>query len=266
MTGTDVPSVAEFDSQADFELTQDRVAKSRSAGNIGIRNDSDTELQAFRLEQVEFHLAEHSAKAFAGLEKIRVQSPDRFDALRRVYRRWLQEHLKCDSKTSPGHLLYRTLADEVCQRVMGYLTQVTLVTKPGVMYAEIFVNDCESSPLGDSANDRLLAVARGERLGLQIPLALSEGLRFYEPAALIVVDERGYPDDPLHLLVEPGVTECDRQIDTVIRARWLPAVNRIGCFGRWSFLRLEGDETRQASALQQHLDRLTRPESPWDYL
>ena len=83
---------------------------------------------------------------------------------------------------------------------------------------------------------------RNEKLGFEVPYVDGAEEHHYRPDFIAVVDDGHGADDPLNLVLEvkgqrkPG---DDAKHDTMLRL-WVPAINAIGRFGRWGFLRVDG--------------------------
>src|SRR5690606_20314782 len=78
---------------------------------------------------------------------------------------------------------------------------------------------------------------KNQALGFEVPYRLGSTTRRYLPDFIVLVDDGGGPDDPLHLVVEiKGVREIDAQIKAeTMKTLWVPGVNNLGTFGRWGF-------------------------------
>ena len=82
----------------------------------------------------------------------------------------------------------------------------------------------------------------------------------YRPDFIAVVDDGHGADDPLSLVLEvKGERDAtDDAKDDTVRRMWVPAVNAVGRFGRWGFLRVDGPYDL-GRAIDAYLARLTVP-------
>ncbi|MCC5972109.1 MAG: DEAD/DEAH box helicase family protein [Pararhodobacter sp.] len=194
-----------------------------------------------------------------------------FPAAKRIVNQWLNEgHLVTKNGTMPAQLLYRELADEVCDIIFG-----ALIDKPGGERILRAVLD-PYNPLGSTRDvnfntskatryhprpdkshinwiitdsdwedklaaaiedhPRVSAYTKNHNLGFEIPYLVEGSPRAYRPDFLIRLDT----PEPTTLIVEvKGFRGHDAMLkaDTA-RSKWVPAINRLGRFGRWSFAEL----------------------------
>ena len=82
---------------------------------------------------------------------------------------------------------------------------------------------------------RVLAYAKNQALGFEIPYLDSGITRRYLPDFLVRLDDGG--DEPLNLILEvKGIKdESDKAKAQTTRELWVPGVNALGSFGRWAF-------------------------------
>jgi len=194
-----------------------------------------------------------------------------FPAAKRIVNQWLNEgHLVTKNGTMPAQLLYRELADEVCDIIFG-----ALIDKPGgerILRAvldpynpigstcDVNFNTSKATryhPRPDKSHinwiitdsdwedklaaqieehPRVAAYAKNHNLGFEIPYLVEGSPRAYRPDFLIRLDT----PEPTTLIVEvKGFRGHDAMLkaDTA-RNKWVPAINRLGRFGRWSFAEL----------------------------
>jgi type III restriction enzyme len=170
----------------------------------------------------------------------------------------------------PAQLLYREIADEVCDLIFG-----ALIDKPGgesVLRAVLDPYNPTGSTSGVNFNttkatryqprpdkshvnwiitdsdweDKLAAViedhpkvvsyAKNHNLGLDVPYLMEGEARNYRPDFLIRLDT----PEPTTLIIEvKGFRGHDAMLKAeTMRAKWIPAVNRLGTYGRWGFAEL----------------------------
>jgi hypothetical protein len=82
---------------------------------------------------------------------------------------------------------------------------------------------------------RVLAYAKNQALGFEIPYLDRGVTRRYLPDFLVRLDDSG--DEPLNLVLEvKGIKdESDKAKAQTTRDLWVPGVNALGGFGRWAF-------------------------------
>jgi len=82
---------------------------------------------------------------------------------------------------------------------------------------------------------RVLAYAKNQALGFDIPYLDGGTTRRYAPDFLVRLDDGG--DEPLNLILEvKGFRdEADKAKAETARDLWVPGVNALGGFGRWAF-------------------------------
>jgi type III restriction enzyme len=87
---------------------------------------------------------------------------------------------------------------------------------------------CEDHP-------RVIAYAKNQALGFEIPYLDAGVTRRYTPDFLVRLDDGG--QDPLNLVLEvKGLRdESDKAKAQTTRELWVPGVNALGAFGRWNF-------------------------------
>ncbi|MCC5967555.1 MAG: DEAD/DEAH box helicase family protein [Natronohydrobacter sp.] len=194
-----------------------------------------------------------------------------FPAAKRIVNQWLNEgHLVTKGGTMPAQLLYRELADEVCDIIFG-----ALIDKPGgerILRAvldpynpigstrDVNFNTSKATryhPRPDKSHinwiitdsdwedklaaaiedhPRVAAYTKNHNLGFEIPYLVEGSPRAYRPDFLIRLDT----PEPTTLIVEvKGFRGHDAMLkaDTA-RNKWVPAINRLGRFGQWGFAEL----------------------------
>ena len=197
-----------------------------------------------------------------------------FGQLKRITRQWLGEHLVCSGGTYPAQLLYESLADRACDRIVQAIENVPLPDRPIAALLDPFnaegstrhVRFTTSKPTryktaadrchvnwvvcdGDweaelcrvaEANPHVRAYVKNQGLGLEVPYRQGTEARRYLPDFVVLVDDGQGPEDPLHLVVEvKGFRGEDaKEKKLTMETSWVPGVNRLGRFGRWDFLEL----------------------------
>ncbi len=259
-------------------LSIDPTAAPPTARNEAIVGEGVTlsldELKQARDSSIAFYLAGHALRTwFRDAEG--TLRPWLFPQLLTITRRWMAECLSTPG-TYPGYLLWRGLADLAAERIYracvegaggagelrpifdpyndtGSSRHVRFQTTKTNLYAtradkcqiDRIVMDSDWEAAGAQALEEMsevLRYVRNEKLGYEVPYVDGAEEHHYRPDFIAVVDDGRGADDPLHLVLE--VKGQHRQGDDAkhgtMRALWVPAVNAIGRFGRWGFLRVDG--------------------------
>ena len=193
-----------------------------------------------------------------------------FGQLKRIARQWLDNHLVCKGGTYPAQLMYLTLADMACERIMQGIVKHLVGERPVKAVLDPFntagstidihfttskqlwptdarcchINYvvCDSDweaqfcPVVEG-HPRALAYVKNHGLGFEVPYRLGGEARTYIPDFIVLVDDGRGKDDPLHLIVEiKGYRGEDAKVKkATMEAYWVPGVNTLGTFGRWAF-------------------------------
>lgn len=240
----------------------------------GIVGESETltmdHLKTLRSSTIATEVAKHMV-----LEKLRDANEEPrlhlFPAAKRIVNQWLNEgHLVCKDGTVPAMLLYRELADEVCEIISG-----ALIDKPGgqsLMRAVLDPYTPVGTTLGVNFNTsvatryaprsdkshlnwiitdsdweyklvarieehpKVVCYTKNHNLGFEVPYLYEAEPRMYRPDFLIKLDTQ----ELTTLIIEvKGYRGHDAMIkaDTIAH-KWVPAINRNGKFGRWGFAEL----------------------------
>ena len=279
---------ASFNSDSTLVLTPERVGPSvtRNEGIVG----EGVDLRLDRLDDVRratllYHLAGH-------LLETRYRDADGapkshlFGQLKRLAGQWLDRHLVCKGGTRRAQLLYRQLADLACERIARAITvryaderPVTAVLDPynpegSTAYVHFATSKdtwrthparchidhvvCDSSWEAEfcrvaESHPAVLAYAKNQGLGLEIPWSQGALPRIYLPDFVLRLDDGRGAGDPLHLIVEikgrRGEDAKDKK--ATVESYWLPGVNRLGAYGRWGFA-----EFRDVWGIEEGLARL----------
>ena len=197
-----------------------------------------------------------------------------YPELSKIVKRWLKEHLECVGGTTPSLVLYRTIADMACDRVMhaivrspGGAKRVLAIPDPfeprgSTSYVNFTTSKAErweTSPLRSHVNwavldsdwegefcraveqhPLVLAYVKNHGLGFEVPY-LHQGQRhLYRPDFIVQLDDGHGRDDPLNLVVEVkgyrGEDAKDKK--STMLTHWVPGVNALESFGRWDFVEL----------------------------
>ncbi|MFC3614766.1 BPTD_3080 family restriction endonuclease [Lutimaribacter marinistellae] len=263
----------DFSGQEPYVLTPEKVAATvvTMQGIVGQAEKLTLDyLKAQRQSTIATHIAKHMI-----FEKLRDANEQPrmhlFPAAKRIVNQWLKEgHLVCKGDTVPAQLLYRELADEVCEIIFGALKDqpggdsvlraILDPYNPTGSTADVNFNTSKATryhPRPDRSHvnwivtdsdweDKLAAriedhpmvtaYAKNHNLGLEVPYLLEGEPRNYLPDFLIRL---GAPE-PTTLVVEvKGFRGHDAMIKAdTMRNKWIPTVNRLGTYGRWAFAEL----------------------------
>ncbi|MBI2212841.1 MAG: DEAD/DEAH box helicase family protein [Acidobacteria bacterium] len=194
-----------------------------------------------------------------------------FGQLKRIAREWLENYLECRGGTYPAQLVYVQLADLACEKITaavrnryaderrimatldpynasGSTRHVNFNTSKTSRWQtnperchinwSILDSDWEAEFCRVAeAHPRVRAYVKNHNLGLEVPYLYQGEARRYRPDFIVLVDDGRGPDDPLQLVVEiKGLRdESDKQKKLAMETQWIPGVNNLGTFGRWSF-------------------------------
>ena len=267
---------AEFNADSMLELTPDLIGPSvtHNEGIIGKGVDLNlVHTNDLRRSTLLFHLTQrllYTKWRDAGEEP----QLHLFGQLKRVTRRWLDEHLVCSGGTYPAQLMYQELADMACERITAAITRAERGTSPvkavldpynpvgstrHVHFATTKTTLWKTAPnrchlnwvvcdsdweaefcrVADS-HPRVNAYVKNQGLGLEVPYRSGSIPRTYLPDFIVLVDDGRGEDDPLHLIIEikghRGEDAKDKK--ATMETYWVPGVNQRGGFGRWAFAEL----------------------------
>ena len=197
-----------------------------------------------------------------------------FGQLKRVTRQWLDNHLVCEGGTYPAQLMYQELADLACERITtGIVTrfagetpikavldpynstgstkhvsfntskQTRWQTDPRQCHVNWAVcdSDWEAEFCRIAEKHPLVrSYVKNQGLGLEVPYRSGSDLRRYIPDFIVRVDDGRGQDDLLNVVVEikgyRGEDAKDKKL--TMDTYWVPGVNNLGTYGRWTFREL----------------------------
>ena len=90
--------------------------------------------------------------------------------------------------------------------------------------------------------DEVRAYAKNQGIGLRIPYTCDGRPGNYYPDIIVKIDDGRGTADLLNLLLEVSgqrKKEKEAKVQTA-KTLWVPAVNNLGTFGRWTFLEIDG--------------------------
>jgi type III restriction enzyme len=255
-----------------LELTPDQVGPSvtTNQGIIGQGVELTLDhLEEMRSSTILFRLTQHLL-----YQKYRDPGDDPklhlFGQLKRVTRQWIDGgYLKCSGGTYPAQVLYPAIADIAAERIKSAISfdpegarpvkaildaynptgstafvnfttskELRYKTAPNKSHVNWVV--CDSGWEAEFArvvetHPRVRAYVKNQGLGLEVPYLTGSTPRRYLPDFIVQIDDGR--DDPLNLIVEVKGFRGEDAKDkaNTMRAYWVPGVNNLGRFGRWTF-------------------------------
>jgi type III restriction enzyme len=218
-----------------------------------------------------------------------------FGQLKRITAEWLDHHLVCTGGTYPAQLLYEELADIACERItrgivaklagecpvkamldpynpVGSTRHVRFTTSKETRWEtdprRCHVNwvICDSDWEAEfcrvaESHPRVRAYVKNQNLGFEVPYRFGSEARKYLPDFIVLVDDGHGDDDLLHLVVEiKGYRREDaKEKKSTMETYWVPAVNRLGTYGRWSFAEITAFyriESDFAAMIEAHFNQI----------
>ncbi|WP_425044647.1 BPTD_3080 family restriction endonuclease [Primorskyibacter sp. S87] len=272
----DLPSEkleVDFSKTEPYVLTPEKVAATvvTMQGIIGESEKLNLDyLKTARLSTIAYNVAKHmifeKLRDENGAPKMHLLMP-----AKRIVLQWLKEgHFVCKGDTVPAQLLYRELADEVCDIIFGALIEgprgdsilravldpyqpegstmgvhfnTSVATRysprPDRSHLNWIITDSDwEDKLAARIEDhpKVLAYAKNHNLGFEVPYLREGEPHVYRPDFLIRLDA----PEPVTLVIEvKGFRGHDAMLKAeTMRNKWIPAVNRLDGFGRWGFAEL----------------------------
>src|SRR6185312_14088687 len=224
-------------------------------------------LERLRPSEISFNLAKHllytSFRDEDGFPKQHL-----FPQIQRLARRWLDEGYLVTKGVPIGAILYQDQLARAAEKIDIALTRgsegrlLAVLDPYNPRGSTRFVNFITSKPcwktgaqppkshishvvldssweeqlaLTLETHARVLAYAKNQALGFEIPYLDSGVRRRYLPDFLVRLDDGG--DEPFNLVLEvKGIKdESDKAKAQTTREFWVPGVNALGGFGRWEF-------------------------------
>ncbi len=266
---------AEFTDDSTLELTPLLTGPSvtRNSGIIGESVDLDLEhTRDLRQSTILFNLTNHLLMNH-WRESGEEPPLHLFGQLKRIARQWLDNHLICKGDTYPAQLLYKTLADRACEKI------VTAINRAGIKQGNAVVKVVLDpyNPIGSTAHvnfntsksdrwetdashchinwvildsdweaefcrvaeqhPRVHSYVKNHNLGFEVPYVMGGTNRRYRPDFIVRIDDGKGSDDLLNLVVEiKGYRGEDAKVKKeTMETRWLSGINGLGTHGRWAF-------------------------------
>ena len=191
-----------------------------------------------------------------------------FPQIQRLARRWLDEGYLVTKGVPIGAILYQDQLARAAEKIdiactrgsegrilavldpynsRGSTRHVNFITskpcwatgaRPAKCHISHVVLDSsweEQLALTLESHPRVLAYAKNQAMGFEIPYLDGGTMRRYVPDFLVRLDDGG--EEPLNLVLEvKGLRgEADKAKAQTTRDLWVPGVNALGGFGRWGF-------------------------------
>ena len=194
-----------------------------------------------------------------------------FGQMKRITRRWVDNHLVCKGGTYPAQLKYKELADMAGEKIVAAVNRrfveerpVNVVLDPynpsgSTMHVNFNTSQkslWQSEPSKCHINwvvldsdweaefcrvveehPRVRAYVKNHNLGFDVPYRMGAEQRNYRPDFIVLIDDGRGSDDLLHLIVEiKGYRrEAAKFKKEAMEVYWIPGVNNLGTHGRWAF-------------------------------
>ena len=269
---------ASFTKDSELELTPELVgpSKTRSEGIIGQGVDLSLDhMDDMRPSTLLFHLTQrllYTKWRDPGEEpKLHL-----FGQLKRITKQWLDTCLTCKGDTYPALLMYQELADMACNRITRGITRALEGTRPihalldpysptgSTAHVRFTTSksirwDTSGPPPKNHVNwvicdseweaefcrvaeshPKVVAYTKNHNLGFEVPYRYGSEVRRYRPDFIVLVNDGQGSKDLLHVVVE---TKGYRREDAkdkkdTMETYWVPGVNNLGAYGRWTFVEL----------------------------
>ena len=282
---------AAFTADSVLELTPELVGPTRTRNEGIIGEGIDLNLihtRNLRRATLLYHLTQHllDTKYRDANEEPKLHL---FGKLKRIAGQWLDCYLVCKGGTYPAQLMYRELADMAGEHIMAAITRRHAGERPvkalldpfnptgstrHVNFSTSKTSRWQTDPrkchvnwvILDSdweaefcrvveSHPRVRAYVKNHNLGLEVPYRYGSHTRSYRPDFIVLVDDGRGDDDLLHLVVEiKGWRGEDAKVKKeTMEAYWIPGVNNLGQYGRWSFA-----EFTDVFEIEQEFDNLIR--------
>jgi len=194
-----------------------------------------------------------------------------FGQIKRIVRQWIDEgYLICKGDTGKWMLEYLNIANQASERIynaivssIGDKNKVKSVLDPyNPKGSTVHVGFSTTKDLWTTAADKshinyvaldsdweaefarvaeqhpsVISYVKNQGLGLEVPYKDGSTARNYVPDFIVQIDDGHGSDDPLHLIVEvKGYRHENVKLKSeTMRTQWIPGVNNLGSFGRWTF-------------------------------
>ena len=194
-----------------------------------------------------------------------------FYQIQRIARRWIDEgYLDCKGDTGKWMLEYLDIGNQAAERIynaivnsigdkrrvkavldpynpksstahVGFSTTKDLwTTAPDKCHINYVVLDSDwEAELArvSEQHPNVISYVKNQGLGLEVPYKDGSTARVYVPDFIVQIDDGHGEDDPLHLVIEvKGFRHENVKLKSeTMRTQWIPGVNNLGIYGRWTF-------------------------------
>ncbi len=194
-----------------------------------------------------------------------------FYQIQRIARRWIDEgYLDCKGDTGRWMLEYLDIGNQASERIynaivnsigdkrkvkavldpynpksstahVGFSTSkdlwTTAANKCHINYVVMDSDwEAEFARVAEQ-HPKVISYVKNQGLGLEIPYKDGSMARNYLPDFIVQIDDGRGRDDPLHLIFEvKGYRYENVKLKSeTVRTQWIPGVNNLSLFGRWTF-------------------------------
>lgn len=262
---------AKWEETSDIVLTPDIVGpcKTRNEGIVGEGEDlSLAHLENVRTNTIVYVLTKY-------LLQYHLREPGEevpihlFGQAKHIVEDWVKNHFRCSGAAYPAQILYASLAQDACRRIMAGITRQAetktnvvkavlnpynpdgstryvrfVTTKRGLWKtnAKCHINWAvlDSDWEGEfcrvlEACGRVKSYVKNDHLGFVVPYMRGMDRHEYYPDFIVRLDS----GVNLVLEVKGFAGEDVRQKREAMETQWIPGVNRLGSFGRWAFAQFD---------------------------
>lgn len=262
---------AKWEETSDIVLTPDIVGpcKTRNEGIVGEGEDlSLAHLENVRTNTIvyvltkyllQYHLRERGEEVPIHL----------FGQAKHIVEDWVKNHFRCSGAAYPAQILYASLAQDACRRIMAGITRQAetktnvvkavlnpynpdgstryvrfVTTKRGLWKtnAKCHINWAVLDSVWEGefcrvleACGRVKSYVKNDHLGFVVPYMRGMDRHEYYPDFIVRLDS----GVNLVLEVKGFAGEDVRQKREAMETQWVPGVNRLGSFGRWAFAQFD---------------------------
>ena len=262
---------AKWEETSDIVLTPDIVGpcKTRNEGIVGEGED----LSLAHLENVRTNTIVYVLTKYLLQYHLREQGEEvpihLFGQAKHIVEDWVKNHFRCSGAAYPAQILYASLAQDACRRIMAGITRQAetktnvvkavlnpynpdgstryvrfVTTKRGLWKtnAKCHINWAvlDSDWEGEfcrvlEACGRVKSYVKNDHLGFVVPYMRGMDRHEYYPDFIVRLDS----GVNLVLEVKGFAGEDVRQKREAMETQWVPGVNRLGSFGRWAFAQFD---------------------------
>lgn len=287
---------ASFTENSSYTLTMEEVGPNitKMSGIVGLEEELSPKelLENMRDNTIAMHLTSFLLTHIT--ESGETPPLHLFGQLNTIVKEWLAKYLYCQLGTYKAQVLYRVIAEQVCERIkraiyrsaeesesplkaivdpynpVGSTRSVNFTTSKKLRYETsekchvnwaVLDSDWEGSLCKVlEQHPKVRAYIKNQGLGFTIPYRHKGEARTYIPDFIVRVDDGHGEDDLLNLVIEvKGFRGEDvKDKSDTMNAYWIPGVNALKEYGRWDFIELRSEATMQEdfeNAISQNLHK-----------